>query len=127
MKGQQTLSWYGFKASSIGSMIQLRILEGEKMTRYWVAFDLGLQGDYDSLYGWLDQQRAVECGDSVATFKSKKTRDQIAAELKLLLDENKKPRIYLVSKSGGKFLMGKRKRSPWTGYAEVAVGGGEDV
>lgn len=96
--------------------------------RYWLSFDLGLQGDYDSLYGWLDQQGARECGDSVATFKSKKTREQIANELKGLFDEKKKPRIYLVSmQKGGKFLFGKRKRAPWTGYADVSVSSGEDV
>jgi hypothetical protein len=41
------------------------------MTRYWLSFDLGLQGDYDSLYAWLDKQGAQECGDSVATFEVK--------------------------------------------------------
>jgi hypothetical protein len=98
------------------------------MTRYWLSFDLGLQGDYDVLYGWLDQQSAHECGDSVATFKSKKTREQIAGELKLLFDDKKKPRVYLISmKQGGKFVLGRRKRAPWTGYADVSVGSGEDV
>jgi hypothetical protein len=41
------------------------------MTRYWLSFDLGLQGDYDNLYAWLDKQGAQECGDSVATFEVK--------------------------------------------------------
>jgi len=97
--------------------------------RYWLSFDLGLHGDYDTLYGWLDQQGALECGDSVATFKSEKSRDLLVKELKNLLDEKKNPRVYIVSmKSGGKFVMGRRKvRAPWTGYAETSVIGGEDV
>lgn len=98
------------------------------MTRYWLSFDLGLQGDYNSLYSWLDKQGAQECGDSVATFKSKKTREQIAIELKDIFEEKSKPRLYLISmQRGGKFLSGKRKRAPWTGYADVSVGSGEDV
>jgi hypothetical protein len=97
------------------------------MTRYWLSFDLGLQGDYDSLYVWLDKHSAQECGDSVATFKSNKTREQIASELKELFDDKRKPRIYLIMRRGGKFLLGKRKRSPWTGYADVSVASGEDV
>ena len=97
--------------------------------RYWLSFDLGLHGDYDALYGWLDKQGARECGDSMATFNSEKSRDQLVKELKSLLDEKKNPRIYIVSmKSGGKFVLGRRKvRAPWTGYAEVAASDGEDV
>ncbi|MFZ0774095.1 MAG: hypothetical protein WCA49_12010 [Candidatus Sulfotelmatobacter sp.] len=98
------------------------------MTRYWLSFDLGLQGDYNSLYSWLDKQGAQECGDSVATFKSNKTREQIAIELKDLFEEKGKLRVYLIGmQRGGKFLLGKRKRAPWTGYADVSVSSGEDV
>lgn len=97
--------------------------------RYWLSFDLGLRGDYDALYAWLDEQGAKECGDSVATFQSKKTREEIVKEVKRVLDDKKNPRVYIIStKSGGKFVLGKRKlRAPWSGYAEVSVSGGEDV
>jgi len=97
--------------------------------RYWLSFDLGLNGDYDLLYGWLDKQGALECGDSVATFNSEKGRDQLAKELKNLLGDKKNPRVYLISmRHGGKFVLGRRKvRAPWTGYAEISVSGGEDV
>ena len=99
------------------------------MTRYWLSFDLGLQGNYDALYSWLDQHQAKECGDSIATFQSNKARDQLAKELKDLLGETKNARIYIINKkSGGKFVLGRRKlRAPWNGYAEVSVSGGEDV
>ena len=96
-------------------------------TRYWLSFDLGLQGDYESLYGWLDKQKAKECGGNVATFVSKKTRDQIMRELSSVLDPGKNPRIYIIStKQGGKFILGKRTLAAWTGYAQVSLESGEE-
>ena len=32
----------------------------------WISYDLGVNGDYESLYSWLDIQGAKECGTSVA-------------------------------------------------------------
>jgi hypothetical protein len=32
----------------------------------WLSYGLGLQGDYASLYQWLDARGAKECGDSMA-------------------------------------------------------------
>ena len=97
------------------------------MPRYWVSFDLGLRGNYDDLYGWLDSQGAKDCGDGVATFVSNKSREQIIRELKNLarpanLSEvsghRTAARIYLITrKEGGKFIVGKRRAAPWTGYA----------
>lgn len=34
----------------------------------WVSFDLGVKGDYEGMYAWLDGCGAKECGDSVACF-----------------------------------------------------------
>lgn len=91
-------------------------------TRYWLSYDLGLQGDYEGLYGWLDKQKAKECADNVATFVSRKTRDQIVRELSGILDPQKKPRIYIINtKQGGKFIFGKRVVPPWMGYAQVSL------
>lgn len=85
------------------------------MKRYWLSFDLGLRGKYEKLYEWLDNMEAKECGDSVATFKTEKTREQIEQELSEFLDE--KARIYIIDlKKGGKFIFGKRKVAPWAGY-----------
>jgi len=96
-------------------------------TRYWIAFDLGLQGDYENLYGWLDKQKAKECGGNIATFVSTKARDQIARELASALDPRKSPRIYIISmKQGGKFISGRRTLAPWTGYAQVTLESGEE-
>ena len=91
-------------------------------TRYWLSFDLGLQGDYEALYSWLDKQNAKECGSNVATFVSKKTRVEIMRDLVAILEEEKKPRIYIISmKEGGKFICGKRVVPPWMGYAQVSL------
>jgi hypothetical protein len=27
----------------------------------WISFDLGVQGDYEGLYGWLDRLDAQTC------------------------------------------------------------------
>lgn len=90
-------------------------------SRYWISFDLGFLTDHERLYEWLDSNEAKECGDSVATFLSTKTKSQIAKELVALVDKD--TRLYLIDlKSGGRFISGKRKRkAPWDGYAGVVV------
>jgi len=99
------------------------------MPRYWISFDLGLQGDYQPLYEWLDRNEALECGDNLATIVSQKTREQIAKQVSTLLSNEKKARIYIISmEKGGKFLLGKRKQSPpWKGYAEVQSTSGDET
>lgn len=89
--------------------------------RYWLSYDLGLHGDYDTLYGWLDSKEANECGDSVATFQSDRTSDELKIELTQLLSKTSKPRIYLISSNRGSFIIGKRKSAPWAGYFQDAV------
>ena len=87
-------------------------------SRYWISFDFGLGGNYRDFYQWLDTREASECGIGVATFLSAQTRDDIASELKQLLRHQLNPRIYLISmKQGGRFILGGRKASPWTGFA----------
>lgn len=41
----------------------------------WISYDLGVKGDYEGLYAWLDDHKAIECGDSVA-FINYSVRDQ---------------------------------------------------
>jgi hypothetical protein len=90
--------------------------------RYWLAFDLGLRGNYEELYGWLDALEAKECGENLATFRSTKTREQISQELSSILGSDRNVRAYLISmRQGGKFILGKRKASPWMGYSQQAV------
>lgn len=100
------------------------------MRRYWLCYDLGLRGDYEGLYEWLDRIGAKECSEAAATFVTAKTREQIKKELAKILSESP-ARIYLIAKrSDGKtmggFILGKRKRPPWSGYAESSVDSGEE-
>ena len=89
--------------------------------RYWLSYDLGLRGEYEVLYGWLDSKQAKECGDSIATFHSDRTSEELKDELTEILIETSKPRIYLISSGRGSFVIGKRKAAPWAGYFQDAV------
>ena len=87
-------------------------------SRYWVSFDFGLGANYREFYEWLDAKDASECGIGIATFTSTLSRDQIAAEIKRTLRRQIRPRVYLISmRHGGRFILGGRKASPWTGFA----------
>lgn len=87
-------------------------------SRYWVSFDFGLGANHRDFYEWLDQKEASECGIGVATFTSALTREQITDEIKQVLRSQSRARVYLISmKHGGRFILGGRKASPWTGFA----------
>jgi hypothetical protein len=92
----------------------------------WLSYDLGVDGDYNGLYTWLDSNKARECGDSIAAIMNYQYESDISTELLKDLKESvklrKSDRIYLIYKKDGgdykgKFLYGHRKRSPWEGYA----------
>jgi hypothetical protein len=40
-------------------------------TVMWMSYDLGVKGDYEGLYAWLDDHEAKECGNSVAAIPQK--------------------------------------------------------
>lgn len=90
----------------------------------WMSFDLGVRGDYEGMYEFLDAHRAKECGDSIGVFSYEYKKDlvgELLKELKEDVDFDKRSRVYLIypSKKGpctGKFIVGKRKSPPWTGY-----------
>lgn len=95
----------------------------------WLSYDLGVKGDYDSLYAYLDNHKAVECGDSMAFFNVEVdgTDEDLEKKLKKDIKDNvrlsKTDRIYIIyrrsNKSvGGKFIFGNRKSSPWQGYGQ---------
>jgi hypothetical protein len=87
-----------------------------KKHRVWLSYDLGLRGDYESLYEWLDEKGAEECGDSIATFSTTETIEQLKDSLTDVLSGSPKARIYVITPDGiGKFIFGKRKAAPWTG------------
>lgn len=95
----------------------------KKKQRVWLSYDLGIRGNYSSLYEWLDKYNAKECGDSVATFifeYSKNSRNELLEDLESNVELDENARIYLISTTGGKiggrFIKGRRKSSPWEGY-----------
>ncbi|PID48587.1 MAG: hypothetical protein CR991_10975 [Proteobacteria bacterium] len=91
----------------------------------WLSYDLGVRGDYEGLYAWLDDHQAIECGDSVAflNFNVKDTEniiEELKRDLQKSVNFNKRDRIYIIwkihKKIKGRFIFGKRKASPWEGY-----------
>lgn len=98
--------------------------------RIWISYDLGIRGDYEGLYKWLDEHKAVETGNSCASFVmnfSSNDDDVVKKELLESLNEvdTRNARIYVIRKSmfdgkvgtRGGFLIGGRKSNPWEGYA----------
>ena len=90
---------------------------------FWLSYDLGVKGDYEGLYTWLDDYNAEECGNSMA-FLHYEYRTDLLSELKDDLSRNvnldKRNRIYIIwsenQKMQGQFLFGKRKSAPWVGF-----------
>ena len=104
-----------------------------KKESVWLSFDLGVKGDYEGLYAFLDSWKARECGQSVAALVFQ-FKDDLLEELKAAIEKaveiDSRSRIYVVrtvSKegriyAGGRFLIGHRKASPWQGYASTGEG-----
>jgi hypothetical protein len=100
----------------------------------WISFDLGIQGDYEGMYSWLDSHDAQECGDSVAALEFEYQEDllkELKRELESSVKINKKARVYVIRRVDGEvkgfFLFGTRKSSPWAGYGPQKGGSKEDV
>ena len=97
---------------------------------YWLSYDLGVGGDYDGLYAWLDDHNAKPCGQSVAFFKYSTNRRDIdrALEEELIESVKLRPgnRLYIVrdkeadkgSTIAGTFIYGKRNAAPWEGFGK---------
>jgi len=96
-----------------------------KKTLIWLSYDLSFKGDYERLYCWLDSHDAKECGDSVAALFYEYENDlveELCKDLRNDINFNKGDRVYIIYKDGekklkGKFIIGRRKPSPWAGYA----------
>ena len=91
----------------------------------WLSYDLGIGGDYESLYSWLDDRKAKECGDNVACIMftyDGTLLETLKDELRNNISLDKKSRIYVAYKDGqkrkGRFIFGRRKRAPWEGFGE---------
>jgi hypothetical protein len=92
----------------------------------WIAYDLGVKGDYESLYSWLDARGAVECGDSLAFLRYEHRAglaESLKRDLTAAVEFGRHGRVYLIHmerdtrKMKGTFLIGGRKAAPWTGFA----------
>ena len=89
----------------------------------WLSFDLGVSGDYEGMYAWLDDHQAKECGDSVASFRFSCDGDlpeSLKTEIENAVSLNKRSRVYVVYRDEGKlkgrYIIGRRKSAPWDGY-----------
>lgn len=97
----------------------------------WISYDLGVKGDYPSLYAWLDNNGAIECGDSIAFLKyeaqpNEDFPEKIKQDLKSKISFSKTDRVYLIWRTAeggikGRFIIGKRKAAPWQGYGDTAT------
>ncbi|MBV9757491.1 MAG: hypothetical protein JO047_10590 [Alphaproteobacteria bacterium] len=92
----------------------------------WVSFDLGVRGDYEGLYAWLDAQGAKECGNNVAFLLyeySNSPKERLTEDLRQAVDLTSNSRIYVIypdtetNKLRGSFIVGRRKAARWSGYA----------
>lgn len=110
---------------------------GAHMTKstIWISYDLGVRGDYESLYAWLDSHGAKECGDSLAilTYEYRGSlTERLRAELTKAFAVNKRTRIYVIhrdqktDKNRGKFIFGGRRAPPWTGYSSAGAGAADE-
>ena len=97
----------------------------------WISYDLGVSGDYEGLYAWLDDHKAEECGNSVAWVFSFSHEGDVLTSLKAEIEGavslNKRSRIYVIyiddEGTKGRFIIGGRKGAPWRGFGmhEAAV------
>jgi hypothetical protein len=90
----------------------------------WISFDLGVRGDYESLYRWLDSLNAIECGENLAFCRFDIKEDlisEVKASVPYSVAIDQRTRIYAIYKDEekvkGQFLFGRRKSPPWAGYA----------
>jgi len=95
----------------------------------WLSYDLGVKGDYDALYAYLDDRKAIECGDSFAFFRvefsgsDQEFEQKIKSDIQSTVRLSKTDRIYIIYRKNdkgvvGKFITGRRKASPWQGYGQ---------
>ena len=61
----------------------------------WLSFDLGVKGDYESLYAWLDNHEAIECGDGTAFLKYEVGKNGSSEQLLKKLQKDLKSAVAL--------------------------------
>ena len=101
----------------------------------WISYDLGVRGDYEGIYGWLEDHGAKECISNLA-FVNYEIKGNLAKCLKRdiesAIEVNKRTRIYAIwrdsktKKMKGRFIFGGRRVPPWTGYGSAEERGETD-
>lgn len=100
----------------------------------FISYDFGMKGDYEGLFKWLDENNAEERGYGIGIIKEYSYDNLIKTDLEFLrsvrnelkdkIKVGSNDRIYMIwnsletNKIKAGFLFGKRKQSPWTGYAQ---------
>lgn len=91
----------------------------------WVSFDLGVKGDYEGMYRWLDQFDAKECGDTIACLWYEHPGDllqDLKRDIAAAVEMTPKGRVYVIrlveGRMKGSFIYGRRRNAPWSGFAE---------
>lgn len=97
----------------------------------WIGFDLGVRGDYEGLYAWLDTHEAKDCGESLAYLQYNYTgslTSSLKSDLQAAVKTDNQTRIYVIFRDKktdrirGRFLFGGRRVPPWRGLATIEPG-----
>lgn len=83
----------------------------------WIAFDLGIRGDYEAPFQFFDWHDAKECGDSLALIRFEWTSDLLAelqAEIAKSVKFDKRSRVNAIYPNAngnyaGRFIVGSEK------------------
>ena len=91
----------------------------------WLSYDLGVNGDYEGMYAWLDNHGAKECNGSVAYLQFTHDGDlptSLKSDIESVVALNRRSRIYVIyrkdEKMAGRYLFGHRKGAPWEGFGD---------
>ena len=98
----------------------------ELQSAIWLSCDLGVSGDYEGMYSWLENHGAKECGSSVAFLKCYEFDGDLPESLKTDVSDtvtlNRRSRIYVIFNDNGRvrgrYVVGNRKAPPWTGFGD---------
>jgi hypothetical protein len=107
-----------------------------KKKSIWLTYDFGLKGNYAALFTFLDNHKAIECGNGTAYFiyknennlNSEELINQLKNELQEIVNPSSSDRIYAIWRNDdttnatvkGRFLFGgRRNTAPWNGYSTV--------
>ncbi len=90
----------------------------------WLSYDLGVRGDFENLYAWLDAHKAKECVGSVAVFVyeySGALVESLKNDLASAIEVTRRTRMYVIYRDGKKikgiYLFGGRRSPTWSGFS----------